>query len=65
MLFSLRGDYLPLCILISEWCLNGNLTFQASVFLFTGIVTVILIRTLRRDIAKYNSEDDLVSLPHY
>ena len=28
---------------------------------FTGIVTVILIRTLRRDIAKYNAEDDMVN----
>ncbi|XP_063720621.1 transmembrane 9 superfamily member 4-like [Symsagittifera roscoffensis] len=31
------------------------------VLLMSGIVTVILIRTLRRDIAKYNSEDDLES----
>jgi transmembrane 9 superfamily protein 2/4 len=31
------------------------------VLLMTGIVTVILIRTLRRDIAKYNAEEDMES----
>jgi hypothetical protein len=28
----------------------------------TGILTMIMVRTLRKDIAKYNREDDLVSV---
>ena len=30
-----------------------------------GIVSMILIRTLRRDIAKYNQEDELVMTYNY
>ena len=34
--------------------------FKTHILLITGVVAMILIRTLRRDIANYNKEDELV-----
>lgn len=31
------------------------------VFFPTGILTMIMVRTLRKDIARYNRDDDIVS----
>lgn len=33
-----------------------------SFLCYLGILTMIMVRTLRRDIAQYNKDDDLVSL---
>ncbi len=35
------------------------------IFFLAGILTMIIVRTLRRDIAKYNKIDDEVSLSMY
>lgn len=35
------------------------------VFFLSGILSMIIIRTLRKDIANYNREDDIVRDPTY
>ena len=42
------------CISVSMFCLFVT-------FLPSAIVSMIMIRTLRRDIARYNKEEDMVS----
>ena len=44
-------------------CPVNYVIFNRDVCLISGIVSMILIRTLRRDIAKYNQEDEMVRSP--
>ena len=43
--------------------MHGRITISPSTF--AGILAMIMIRTLRRDIANYNKEDDLVHVSYY
>ena len=43
-------------------CRVNYAIFNRDVYLISGIVSMILIRTLRRDIAKYNQEDEMVRI---
>jgi len=49
---------------ITEDTLCGRGTWQVSTCDRAGIVTMIIVRTLRRDIAKYNKIEDEVSILH-
>lgn len=48
-------------ILLLKLASNQPTKLLNLIYKITGILTMIIVRTLRRDIARYNKDDDLVN----